>query len=313
MAMNPMKRRSRNSFLIGFLVALIIMAFVVMGILYKMQELKKNYNNLVAKQQKVYVAGEYIQSGTEVTIDSFKQDTVQTNISKNDMVQISDFEAEIDDQGNTTPKKVYMKTDVPAGTIITKDLLEWEEQKTTKDQRMQEYNMIVLPTLLKNGEYIDIRLLMPTGEDYVVVSKKKVEHTDATTVWMKMYEDEILLLSNAIVEAYTIEGSKLYAVPYTQAGMQDAAVTTYSPSKSVWDLINKDPNVIEESKLALWERYENQEQVSTRQNIQNTLGEYSGSQNSSVEAGLQEELTIRQAAREEFVDSLMGTGDVGTE
>ena len=41
MAMNPMQRRARNSFLIGFLVALIIMAVVVFLLLYQIKSIKE--------------------------------------------------------------------------------------------------------------------------------------------------------------------------------------------------------------------------------------------------------------------------------
>ena len=40
MAMNPMQRRARNSFLIGFLLALVIMALVVIFLLNQMKGLK---------------------------------------------------------------------------------------------------------------------------------------------------------------------------------------------------------------------------------------------------------------------------------
>ncbi len=43
------------------------------------------------------------------------------------------------------------------------------------------------------------------------------------TVWLNLTEDEILNMSCAIVEAFQIPGSKLYATKYTEPGMQDAA------------------------------------------------------------------------------------------
>ena len=49
-----------------------------------------------------------------------------------------------------------------------------EDIKTLDDLRKQEYNMLVLPSQLATGEYIDIRLALPTGQDYVVLGKKKV-------------------------------------------------------------------------------------------------------------------------------------------
>lgn len=303
MAMNPMKRRARNSFLIGFLCALIIMALVVMLVLYNMQTLKRDYEKIKQQQQTVYVASEYIQSGTEVTIDSFKRETVQTSVSKNEMIQPTDFQQENED-GSVTEKVIEVRTDIPAGTIITKDLLEEVEYATTNDQRLQEYNMIILPTELKEDDYIDVRLQLATGEDYIVVSKKRVIKTNETTIWLKMQEDEILMLSNAIVEAYKMPGSKLYATTYTQAGLQDAAIPTYVVNVEVMNIINKNPNVLNEARNELFKRYGDQEQVNVRDRINNVLSPYSSTGDSAVEAGLQEELTKRQEGRKEYIEGL---------
>ncbi len=303
MAMNPMKRRARNSFLIGFLCALIMMALIVMLLLYKMQDLKQNFEKLESQQKEVFVASDYIQSGTEVTIASFKKEKVQTSISDNEMVKAIDFQQENED-GSVIDKIIQVRTDIPKGTIITKDLLEEVENQTTNDQRLQEYNMIVLPTKLAAEDYIDVRIQFPTGEDYVVVSKKKVVEADEKTIWMKMNEDEILMLGNAIVEAYTIEGSKLYATTYTQAGLQDAAVPTYVVSKDVMSIIGTNPNIRSEARDGLYARYHDQEQVQVRERIDKTLSPYIGSQNSAVETGLQEELVTREEGRREFVEML---------
>lgn len=324
MAMNPMQRRARNSFLIGFLLSLILMSIIVVFLIYRMQGINKDMDELKALQKQVYVASDYIQSGTEVTMDSFSYDTVQTTLNDEELITDEDFEyidektgeiiEKYDSDGNPKQKKMVVKTNVPAGTIITKDMLDELDDQTTSDQRLQEYNMIILPTLLTNGDYIDIRLQLPEGEDYIVVAKKKVIYTDATTVWLKMTEDEILSLGNAIVEAYTIVGSKLYATTYTEAGRQESATPTYPVSQAVLNLINTDPNIRKEAKDGLWKRYNDQEQVEQRNNHINTaLSDYYGGMKDSVEAGLQEEITKMQEARQTYVESLEGTGSVGTE
>ncbi len=324
MATNPMQRRARNSFLIGFLLALIIMAVVVVGLVYKIQGLNGDIDKLESLQKEVYVASGYIQSGAEVTIDSFKCDTVQTTIDDNELIEDEDFQfideqsgeiiEKYDSDGNPKQKKMIAKTNVPAGTIITKDMLEESEDQMTADQRLQEYNMIILPTLLTNGKYIDVRFQLPEGEDYIVVAKKEVIHTNESSVWLKMSEDEILTLGNAIVEAYTIPGSKLYATPYIEPGRQAAATPTYAVSLAVMNLINTNPNIRKEAKEGLWRRYNEQEQVDQRNNhINKALESYYDNMKESVEAGLQEELTKRQEARQQYVESLEGTGMVGTE
>ena len=45
MAINPMQRKARNSFLIGFLVALVIMAVVVFILIYQIKITKKCFSS----------------------------------------------------------------------------------------------------------------------------------------------------------------------------------------------------------------------------------------------------------------------------
>ena len=76
-----------------------------------------------------------------------------------------------------------------------------------------------------------------------------------------MSEDEILSMSNAIVEAYKIDGAKLYATKYKEAGIQDAAVPTYRPNDSVTALITdsngnvSNPNIVSSAVEELKKRY----------------------------------------------------------
>lgn len=323
MAVNPMQRRAKNSFLIGFLIALILGALVAVFLVMQIKNIKEDYNQLKSLQKSVYVAGDYIQSGTEVDIDYFQYETVQTSINQEEFITADDFEfldnegdvvEKYDSKGNPIKKTMIVKTDIPAGAIITKDMLEEVENRTTDDLRLQEYNMIILPTLLVNGNYIDIRLRLPEGEDYIVVSKKKVIHSTEDTIWLKMSEDEILTLGNAIVEAYTINGSKLYATVYTEPGMQDAATPTYPVSQAVLTLINNNPNILQEAKNGLWARYNDQEQVEQRNNhINNALSDYYENMNDSVKEGLDEEIEKIKEARQTYIESLEGMGVVGTD
>ena len=143
-------------------------------------------------------------------------------------------------------------------TVITIDTISKSTEKTTDDLRKVEYNMLVLPSQLESGEYIDVRLAMPSGQDYIVVSKKQVEIPQINgvdsedTIWLKLTEDEIITMNSAIVDAYKSIGSTLKVVTYTEAGMQDAAIPTYVPTGDVMQLINSDPNIIQKAKNALF-------------------------------------------------------------
>lgn len=307
MAMNPMQRRARNSFLTGMLVTLIVMAIVVVLLLYKINQLNEDKEKLMSLQKKYYVAVEDIKSGDEITTDSIVEQIVQTTVSKEDNLTTEDF-YEIDDDGNEFLIEYISKLDLPAGTIVTKDMVTEVGNELTADQRIQEYNMIILPSQLVNGDYIDVRFRLPSGANFIVLSKKKVLQCTADTVWLKLSEEEILTLDNAIVEAYQATGSKLYANVYVEAGLQESAVPTYPVNQAVMSLIERDPNVVLEARNALINRYNIQAQGESRINqidsavIQNT---------GAIQTGIQTEASAMKSAREAFVTELEGTGQVG--
>lgn len=309
MAINPMQRRARNSFLTGMLVTLVVMAIVVALLLLKINQLNEDKEKLIALQQQIYVAAEDIKSGEEVTMELLIQETVQTSMDTSNVLTVDDF-TEYDEEGNEFILEYISKLDIPAGTIITKDMVSETDDQLTSDQRIQEYNMIVLPSQLRNGQFVDIRFKLANGNDYIVLSKKKVIQCTADTIWIKLAEDEILTLGNAIVEAYQSPGSKLYATTYIEAGLQDAAVQTYVVGTNVYSLIQNDPNVIEQAKAALWARYNDQAQVEQRTNhIEPNISYNSG----SVQSGTQSEISAMKSAREAFVAELEGTGEVGVD
>ena len=152
-------------------------------------------------------------------------------------------------------------------TVITLEMIAKSDEALTDDIRRQEYNCVVLPLDLETGDYVGLRLLLPNGQDYIVVSKKQVTIAAAEdsaagtlwispdTIWVNLGEDEILSMSCAIVDAYKIAGAKLYATVYTDPGMQKAAIPTYLINAETAALIQKDPNVLSEALTALRNRY----------------------------------------------------------
>ena len=148
---------------------------------------------------------------------------------------------------------VVAKLDMAANTVITTSFLGRADSITTSDLRKEEYNVISLPVDLQPDEYVDIRLRLPSGQDYIVVSKKKVTIPVsngaylADTIQMNLTEDEILLMSAAIVENFEIAGSQLRATRYVEAGNQSEATVTYFPSNEIVELINRDPNIVQKA------------------------------------------------------------------
>lgn len=141
------------------------------------------------------------------------------------------------------------KISVIKNTPILKSMY-FEEEKTPNDLRDQEFKVIELPTKTKASDYVDVRIKFPTGQDYIVLSKKKVDDRLGNMVWYKMDEKEILMMSSAIVDAY-INDATIYALNYSDPYMQEAAIVNYPPNEKVTNLIKSDPNIIEKAKKEL--------------------------------------------------------------
>ncbi|MCH1638787.1 SAF domain-containing protein [Paenibacillus timonensis] len=141
------------------------------------------------------------------------------------------------------------KIDLQSNTPLIASML-YEEGPIPRDLRMQEFNVIQLPTHLQKDQVVDVRINFPTGEDYIVLSKKKVRDLSGMIVRLEINEPEILMASSAIIDAY-LQGAKLYALPYIEPGLQEAAIANYPANPKVLDLMDRDPNVLEKAKTEL--------------------------------------------------------------
>lgn len=304
MAMNnPMQRKANNYLLIGILGTLLVTGSLI-GILFlQLNKLNTQIKEEEATMKNVYVVSKEIKSGENVKTDDLKKILVTGQAVPNNAISESNITGE-----------TIAKIDLKVGMVVTENMLSEKSEETNADLRTQEYNMILLPTQLEEGNYIDIRLRLPNGTDYIVVSKKKVEIPQidgvesVNTIKINVSEDEILLMSNAIVEAYWSEGSKLYATIYVEPGMQEQATPTYLPSESVYNAIAIDPNIVSTAKSALAERYNaSTSGVSHREIIRNHINStYNEDSADSIIQGVQDEITRAREERQAYLDALGG-------
>ncbi len=207
-------------------------------------------------------------------------------------------------QLNTVP--VVAKVSLKKNAVLTRDTISKGNNTTSDDVRRQEYNVVVLPTQIQTGDYVDIRLSLPNGQDYIVVAKKDVEIPEVdgtpseTTMWMNLTENEILSMSSAIVDAAKVQGSKLYATTYTEPGIQNAATPTYTTSKEVLKQIADDPNIVEQAKNELANRY-NQ---SARETIDAAIQSNGEKAETGLTTSVQESITKTQEERKKYLDAL---------
>ncbi len=243
MTVNPMQRRTRNSFLLGFGVAVLVALVIIAALFVLMRNANAQLKAEKAKQRKLLVAKVDINDYSEVSsLNTIEEDTI-VSIAMEEIATFADLSPE--------GRRILSKTKIPKGTVITKSMLISEEEKDAHDLRLYELNMLMIPSELETGAVVDIRFLLPSGQDFIVLSKKIVEKADSDSIWIKMSEDEILVFNNAMVEAYLIEGTKLYVAPYVNPGIQKEAAQTYPLSNEAWQLIESDSNVTQKAREAL--------------------------------------------------------------
>lgn len=292
MATNPMQRKARNSFLLGFMVMLIIAAIIIALLVMQIVKFKQEEQAKQEVSRKVQVLTKDVKSGESVTTADL------TTIEVENTVTPTDYKIAISEE-------TIAKIDLKAGTILGSSMLTETSEKVTADLRLQEYNMLALPVSIEVGDYIDIRFTMPSGTDYIVISKKKVINISEDTIWLQLTEDEILTMSNAIYEAYTMPTSKLYVNLYVEPGIQDSATPTYLPNQAVTNLINSNPNVLTTARKALEEKL-NRYTSQRNDVIQNELNDYQADADSNIEAKIQEENEKRIQERAKYLEGLSG-------
>ena len=209
---------------------------------------------------------------------------------------------------------IVAKVDMNANTLITTDLISRGDSVVQDDVRRQEYNVVVLPMDLTTGDYIDIRLMLPNGQDFIVVSKKEVEIPviggvdSEDTIWVNLSEDEILHMSCAIIDAARVSGAKLYATKYTEPGMQNAATPTYVVNADTSALLQSDPNILDSAMQEIRDRYNAGNSATIRNDYINSVINNQGDQSdANLETNMEDSITRSQESRQDYLDSLSGT------
>ena len=233
-------RKNKAKLLISIIIVttLILLAAIVIIVVGKktMDEYKSKLDDLEselnANQQSVYVsltditAGEKIEENVNVT-----KQTVYTGLDSSYFVSFEDLGG-------------IARIDIPAGEPVLKSTV--TNLAITQDTREYEISVANLMTNQKEYEYVDVRIMFPNGEDYIILSKKPVRNLNLENCvfFTYMNEDEIMRMASATIDAFTVSGTKIYTTRYVESSLQKDATPTYLIKAETMDLINRDPNIV---------------------------------------------------------------------
>ena len=218
------------------LLALIICSFFEYS---KIQDLKAAnimyQTELSNNQQTVYVATDLINAGDIVTDTgenaNVEKQTVYTGLESYNYITESEM---------NTRAKVDIAAGVPVMYNMVTDVV------VDNDTRDYEISVANLTTDQKENDVVDIRVIFPNGEDYVILSKKEITNLNLENCVFtsQLNEEEILRFASAIVDAYMTTGARIYTTRYVEENIQETSTPNYPVRETTIALINSDPNVV---------------------------------------------------------------------
>lgn len=287
-------RKNKVKIFIGIISALVVIVCIaaitiVLGIRsldqYKAQ-LEKANAELAENQKTVYVASQDLLQGDVIDETTVMPQRIYTGLDSSAYITEEDL-------GSTAIVSISANMPVMASMVTPLEI--------TSDERVYEMTVAHLMTTQANNDIVDVRIMFPNGEDYLVLSQKQVKDLQLGTSVFSTYlnEDEILRMSSAIVDAYTTTGARIYTVKYIESNLQDEAIPNYLVKPAVIDLINSDPNILDQAEMTL--------NLQARNDLDARLGAISEEQLKAVAEGLSLDDTaktsvIREGAYSESSD-----------
>lgn len=252
-----MSRNAKKRFIYIFPLSLIIIAAIVVVIIYLRNDtLPTKYEEQInALQQElfsyetdVFVPKTDIRAGETLTLDNVIKISVISDLpldvyfSERDLGKI----ALINLTANVPIMKVMcMATELPYGL------------------REFECNKLTMNSNLISNDYVDVKIVFPNSEDYTVLAKVPIKNVDQASgnCFFWLTEEQIILITSAILDAEQIPGTKLYTTKYIRPTVQEASTVDYPMNQYALDLLRYTPNsdytlsiAISEDRLALEER-----------------------------------------------------------
>ena len=317
-----MRHKKVNALVLGTVIA--SMTAVSFGALAKYEkdnfdqrtlEAQEYEQTLTANTRKVYIATVNIKKGekllTQDMVDKMKEDhsldNVQDESGAGAVLRTQPVaNVELADIYSSSPKDMFISeeelekgsyavVDISASQPVSANMA--RKIEITNDTREFEITASRLMVDQKENEAVDVRIVYPNGEDYVVLSKKYIRNLNLgnATWFTDMTEEEILRFQSAVIDAYTTTGAKIYTTRYVEDNIQDAAKVNYLVRSSTIDLINQDPNVYAKAADTM--------NASARLSLEVRLGNLSEEQLSAVSTGFGISDTASSAVLQENVST----------
>lgn len=196
------------------------------GMIDQLQQTIESIGSLVT----VYAVRADVKAGKEILETDLQPITVPQSMAVNAVTDLN------------TIKGKYYRTNLKQGSILLQDLV--MEDKLDPSMRLYDIVTDENPLGLRPGAYVDIRISMPFGEDFIAMSHKRVYAINNGILKLAVNEQDIHTYNSMLVDKILYPGTRIYAVEYVEPGVQQPAQKYYPVSKNILAIAEKDPNLL---------------------------------------------------------------------
>ena len=136
--------------------------------------------------------------------------------------------------------KLY-KTNLSANTCLSEDMV--IDNIITDDLRELDVIMDEIPIGLEEGDFVDVRIAFPLGQDYIGMTKKEVLGIVDNVVKLIVNEEDFYTYQSMESDKSIYSGTKIYAAKYVESMIQKSAKNYYPVSLDILKTRILDPNI----------------------------------------------------------------------
>jgi hypothetical protein len=223
--------------------AVLILLLAAAGVFIK----KKNDANIIAQRDKqISELQEELEAiGTLVTV-------YQLNMDVKSGTKMQDFQfSTIDVPEFAVPanvvtslediKNFYYKISLSTNTIVTSDMV--MQQRLTDDERTLDVVLDEIPIGIEVGDYVDIRIAFPLGQDFIAMTHKEVVEINGSTIKLIVSQQDFYSYQSMQTDSALYASTKAYGSTYVEGGVQAAAKQYYPVNLDVLKTMLLDPNI----------------------------------------------------------------------
>lgn len=268
---------------------------------------KKEYNKVVQqntqlsnelgsapKPVEVLTVNKPVQAGMIIAVsDLAKQYAYASSVNSQTITQLEDLVGK------------YYKVDLQPGTTLTKDLV----MEEVYDEILYERDLFFdyLPVGLKVGDYIDIRLTLPYGEEFIVIQHERVQDMiDASKLVKVILNEAQLALYTSARKDYALykqKGLSVYITKYVEPGITDEAIPFYPVRKEMEASVEINPNIVDKQQCI---------NTQLREQIDEMLAKVTIEDGGMLMGDVSTEAAAITVGHEEKAEEPNGSNDVGT-